>query len=264
MGTPVETNNQHQHQHQHPTPRSTTNMKSFVSIVFLNIALARPDHGVLHHGAHHGVHHQPATVHHTVHHHQPSVHHTVHHQQPTVHHAVHHQQPTVHHAVHQPMLHNAVHQHQPVHHNQVAPVAAKVAPKTIAELVVSEPRFSTLLAAVKAADLVDTLSGEGSFTVFAPTNDAFKKVPEEALTGLLANKEALKAVLLRHVVPTAIQGKNIPPGTTALTTAGGEKIDVTRDEKNLIQIQSAAGSAYVVLFDVVASNGVVHAVDSVF
>merc|ERR1711992_432906 len=253
MGTPVETNNQHQHQQ--PTPRSTTNMKSFVSIVFLNIALARPDHGVLHHGAHHGVHHQPVTVHHTVHHHQPSVHHTVHHQQPTVHHAVHHQHPTV---------HNAVHQHQPVHHNQVAPVAAKVAPKTIAELVVSEPRFSTLLAAVKAADLVDTLSGEGSFTVFAPTNDAFKKVPEEALTGLLANKEELKAVLLRHVVPTAIQGKNIPPGTTALTTAGGEKIDVTRDEKNLIQIQSAAGSAYVVLFDVVASNGVVHAVDSVF
>merc|ERR1712154_624583 len=236
MGTPVETNNQHQHQHQQPTPRSTTNMKSFVSIVFLNIALARPDHGVLHHGAHHGVHHQ----------------------QPTVHHAVH--QPMLHHAVY----HNAVHQHQPVHHNQVAPVAAKVAPKTIAEPVVSEPRFSTLLAAVKAADLVDTLSGEGSFTVFAPTNDAFKKVPEEALTGLLANKEALKAVLLRHVVPSAIQGKNIPPGTTALTTAGGEKIDVTRDEKNLIQIQSAAGSAYVVLFDVVASNGVVHAVDSVF
>merc|ERR1712244_102823 len=227
MGTPVETNNQHQHQHQHPTPRSTTNMKSFVSIVFLNIALARPDHGVLHHGAHHGVHHQPATVHHTVHHHQPSVHH-------------------------------------PVHHHQVAPVAAKVAPKTIAELVVSEPRFSTLLAAVKAADLVDTLSGEGSFTVFAPTNDAFKKVPEEALTGLLADKEELKAVLLRHVVPSTLEGKNIPPGTTALTTAGGEKISVRRDTNNLIQIQSTAGSAYVVLFDVIASNGVVHAVDSVF
>merc|ERR1712244_167396 len=210
MGTPVETNNQHQHQHQQPTPRSTTNMKSFVSIVFLNIALARPDHGVLHHGAHHGVHHQPATVHHTVH------------------------QPMLHHAVH----HNAVHQHQPVHHNQVAPVAAKVAPKTIAELVVSEPRFSTLLAAVKAADLVDTLSGEGSFTVFAPTNDAFKKVPEEALTGLLANKEALKAVLLRHVVPSAIQGKNIPPGSTVLNTVGGDEISVTRDHNNLIQIKS--------------------------
>merc|ERR1712241_1003966 len=249
MGTPVETNNQPTTPNNHQEPR-TLKMKSFVTLVFLNIALARPDHGGLHHGAHHAVHHQPATVHHAVHH-QPA----------TVHHAVHSvEQPMLHHAVH----HNAVHQHQPVHHHQVAPVVAKVAPKTIAELVVSEPRFSTLLAAVKAADLVDTLSGEGSFTVFAPTNDAFNKVPEEALTGLLANKEELKAVLLRHVVPSAIQGKNIPPGTTALTTAGGEKIDVTRDEKNLIQIQSAAGSAYVVLFDVVASNGVVHAVDSVF
>merc|ERR1712109_263559 len=157
----------------------------------------------------------------------------------------------LHHAVH----HNAVHQHQPVHHNQVAPVAAKVAPKTIAELVVSEPRFSTLLAAVKAADLVDTLNGEGAFTVFAPTNEAFKKVPEDALAGLLANKEELKKVLLRHVVPSTIQGKNIPPGTTTLTAASGDKIDVTRDQNNLIQIKSTAGSAYVVLFDVIASNG---------
>merc|ERR1711953_131936 len=103
-----------------------------------------------------------------------------------------------------------------------------------------------------------------SITVFAPTNEAFNKVPSEALAGLLANKEELKAVLLRHVVPSTIQGKNIPPGTTALTTAGGEEISVTRDSNNLIQIQSAAGSAYVVLFDVIASNGVVHAVDSVF
>ena len=146
----------------------------------------------------------------------------------------------------------------------MAPVVAKVAPKTIAELVVSEPRLSTLLAAVKAADLVDTLSGEGSFTVFAPTNEAFKKVPEEALAGLLANKEELKKVLLRHVIPSTIQGKNIPPGTTTLTSAGGDEIDVRRDENNLIQIRSTAGTAYVVLFDVIASNGVVHAVDSVF
>merc|ERR1712241_179980 len=232
MGTPVETNNQPTTPNNHQEPR-TLKMKSVVTLVFLNIALARPDHGGLHHGAHHAVHHQPAAVHHAVH------------------------------SVEQPMLHHAVH-HNAVHHHQVAPVEAKVAPKTIAELVVSEPRFSTLLAAVKAADLVDTLSGEGSFTVFAPTNEAFNKVPEEALTGLLANKEELKAVLLRHVVPSAIQGKNIPPGTTALTTAGGDKIDVTRDQNNVIQIKSAAGSAYVVLFDVVASNGVVHAVDSVF
>merc|ERR1712127_981982 len=138
MGTPVETNNT-------PTTSNdqqsrTLKMKSFVTIVFLNIALARPDHG-----AHHSVHHQSLPVHHAVHH------------------GVHHQPATVHHAVH----HNAVHHHQPVHHNHVVPVVAKVAPKTIAELVVSEPRFSTLLAAVKAAGLVETLSGEGPFTVFA-------------------------------------------------------------------------------------------------
>merc|ERR1711994_235292 len=193
---------------QRPTPKqhpTTTKMKSFVTIVFLNIALARPDHGGLHHGAHHAVHHQSLPVHH----------------------AVHHQPATVHHAV---------------HHNHVAPVVAKVAPKTIAELVVSEPRFSTRLAAVKAADLVETLNGEGSFTVFAPTNEAFKKVPEEALAGLLANKEELTAVLLRHVVPSALQSKNIPPGSTALTTVGGDEISVTRDKNNLIQIQSKAGS----------------------
>merc|ERR1711997_854327 len=177
----IETNSQ---THQQPT---TLRMKSFVSFVFLNIALARPDHGVLHHGAHHSVHHPSLPVHHAAHqvvHHQPAVHHAVHHQPAAVHHAVH--------SVHQPMLHHAIHHHQPV-----VPVEAKEAPKTIAELVVSEPRFSTLLAAVKAADLVDTLSGEGSFTVFAPTNEAFKKVPEDALAGLLANKEELKAVLLR-------------------------------------------------------------------
>merc|ERR1712203_825240 len=207
---------------------TTLRMKSFVSIVFLNIALARPDHGVVHPGAHHSVHHAA----HQVVHHQPAVHHAVH--------------------------------HQPAVHHPVVPVEVKEAPKTIAELVVSEPRFSTLLAAVKAADLVDTLSGEGPFTVFAPTNEAFAKVPEDALAGLLADKDAITAVLLRHVVPSAIQGKNIPPGTTELDTAGGEKIAVTRDYNNLIQIKSDAGSAYVVLFDVIASNGVVHAVDSVF
>merc|ERR1711997_470127 len=230
---------QHSNNNQQSRPLK---MKSFATLVLLNFALARPDHGVVHHGAHHTVHHQPATVNHAVH----SVH-----------------QPVLHHAIHHNAVHNNAFHHQPVH-QPVAPVVAKVAPKTLAELVVSEPRFSTLLAAVKAADLVDTLNGEGAFTVFAPTNEAFKKVPEEALTGLLANKEELKAVLLRHVVPSSLQGKNIPPGTTALTTAGGEEISVRRDNNNLIQIQSTAGSAYVVLFDLIASNGVVHAVDSVF
>merc|ERR1711936_260925 len=217
----------------------THNMKNFVAIIFVNMVAARPDGPVGHHGVHTGVHHP--LVSHSISHHQP------------VHHAVHHHQP-IHHSVH----------HQPVQHHSVVPVVAKAAPPTIAELVVSDSRFSTLLAAVKAAGLVDTLSGPGPFTVFAPTNAAFEKVPKDALSGLLENKDELTKVLLRHVVPTAIQGKNIPPGTTELDTAGGEKIAVTRDESNLIKIQSSAGSAYVVLFDVIASNGVVHAVDTVF
>ena len=89
------------------------------------------------------------------------------------------------------------------------------------------------------------------------------QVPVEALNGLLADKEALKKTLLRHVVPgSTLQGKNIPPGSTTLKTASGEEITATRD--NFIQLNSSAGSAYVVLFDVLASNGVVHAVDTVF
>merc|ERR1711935_437421 len=209
--------------------------------------LGRPDGPVGHHvnlghhqvnvGQHHQVHHGAAF------HHSAPVHHNIH----PVHHSVHSVNP-VHHSAHQ------------VHHN--VPVV-KAAPQTIAELVVGNPNFSTLLAAVKAADLVETLSGEGPFTVFAPTNSAFEKIPADALSGLLADKEALTAVLLRHVVPgAALQGKNIPPGATKLETAGGEEITVTRD--NNIHITSSAGTADVVLFDVIASNGVVHAVNSVF
>ena len=77
--------------------------------------------------------------------------------------------------------------------------------KTIAELAIATPQLSTLLAAVKAAGLVDTLSGPGPFTVFAPTNAAFAKVPSDALAALLQDKEALTAVLLRHVVPAEIR-----------------------------------------------------------
>ena len=216
--------------------------------------LGRPDGPVGHHvnlghhqvnvGQHHQVHHGAAF------HHSAPVHHNIH----PVHHSVHSVNP-VHHSVHS--VHHSAHQ---VHHS--VPVV-KAAPQTIAELVVGNPNFSTLLAAVKAADLVETLSGEGPFTVFAPTNSAFEKVPADALSGLLADKEALTAVLLRHVVPgAALQGKNIPPGATKLETAGGEEITVTRD--NYIHITSSAGTADVVLFDVIASNGVVHAVNSVF
>merc|ERR1712154_527339 len=188
--------------------------------------LSRPDHPS---GHHHQVHH--AQVHHSGPVHQ------------TIHPLVHHSGNPVHHGV-LPVVHHSTHQ---FYHSVPA---LKSSPQTITELVVGNPNFSTLLAAVTAADLVDTLSGEGPFTVFAPTTSAFEKVPSDAL-------------LLRHVVPgAALQGKNIPPGDTKLETAGGEEITVTRD--NYIKIASSAGSAHVVLFDVLAINGVVHALNSVF
>merc|ERR1712106_848655 len=135
--------------------------------------------------------------------------------------------------------------------------------KTIAELAIATPALSTLLVAVKAAGLVETLSGEGPFTVFAPTNDAFAKIPTDALNGLLADKDALTAVLLRHVVPgAALKARDVPHGTTPVKTAGGEEIEVTRNR--YINIKSSAGEAGVIAFDILATNGVVHLVNSVF
>merc|ERR1739844_416404 len=89
------------------------------------------------------------------------------------------------------------------HHHHIRGSTRAAPTKTIAELAITTPQLSTLLAAVKAAGLVETLSGEGPFTVFAPTNNAFAKIPAETLNGLLADKEALTKVLLRHVVPGA-------------------------------------------------------------
>merc|ERR1712215_154119 len=145
------------------------------------------------------------------------------------------------------------------HYRKAAPAPTK----TIAELAIATPQLSTLLAAVKAAGLVETLSGEGPFTVFAPTNDAFAKIPSETLNGLLADKEALTAVLLRHVVPgAALKARDVPHGTTPVKTAGGEEIKVTRNR--YISIKSSAGKAGVIAYDILATNGVVHLVNSVF
>ena len=85
----------------------------------------------------------------------------------------------------------------------------------------------------------------------------------ETLNSLLNNKEELKGLLLRHVVSgTKMQGKNFPPGTSSLNTLAGEDLRVTRDK--FIQLESSAASAYIVLFDMSATNGVIHAVDTVF
>ena len=124
--------------------------------------------------------------------------------------------------------------------------------------------MSTLVTAVTAAGLVDTLNGEGPFTVFAPNNDAFAKIPADTLASLLEpeNVDQLKAVLLRHVLPTTILAGDIPEGSTTVDTAGGETITVTNADG--VTIESSAGKATVIATDVVTSNGVVHIVDTVF
>jgi len=142
--------------------------------------------------------------------------------------------------------------------------APRAASKSIAELVIAdEKNFSTLLAAVKAAGLAETLAGPGTFTVFAPTNAAFAKVPADALKGLLADPAALKNVLLRHVLGSVVKAEDIPKGSTEVDTLSGEKITVTKNY-NGVSIKSSAGSAKVIIPNVMATNGVVHAVDSVF
>merc|ERR1719351_467655 len=135
--------------------------------------------------------------------------------------------------------------------------------ETIVSKAIATPALSTLVAAVKAAGLVETLSGKGDFTVFAPTNDAFAKIPQAALNDLLADKEALTAVLLRHVLPNRIMAGDIPSGTTTVETVGKVNIDVINNAKG-VSIKSSAGSANVIATDINTSNGVVHLVDTVF
>merc|ERR1711893_253349 len=115
----------------------------------------------------------------------------------------------------------------------------------LVDVLAADDRFSTLVTAVKAAGLVDTVKSADAFTIFAPTNDAFAKVPQDALNALLADKDALTAVLLRHVVPSAIKAKDVPMGSTTLGTAGGEEIVVTNGAGG-VSIESSAGSANVI------------------
>merc|ERR1712029_1163739 len=119
----------------------------------------------------------------------------------------------------------------------------------LVDVLAADPRFSTLVTAVTAADLVNTVKEAPAFTIFAPTNDAFAKVPEATLQGLLADKEALTGVLLRHVVPGAL----FSPGVTwaNLATAGGVKVGSYSG--------GTKTQATVVEADITATNGVVHA-----
>lgn len=142
---------------------------------------------------------------------------------------------------------------------------------TIVDVVKSNPNFATLLTAVKAADLDSTLSGPGPFTVFAPTDAAFAKLPDGTLADLTKpeNKDKLAAILTYHVIAgdddaTVLAGLiKDGKGTATLTTVNGEKL-TAKMAGDTIQLTDAKGNtAMVTATDIRASNGVVHVIDNV-
>jgi len=142
---------------------------------------------------------------------------------------------------------------------------------TIVDVAAGNEDFSTLVAAVKAADLVETLSSEGPFTVFAPTNEAFAKLPAGTVDNLLKpeNVEKLKGLLTYHVVAGKFDAATVTDAITkgkgkyTVTTVQGGKIDLSVKDGKVILTDANGKSAVVVMADVAASNGVIHAIDSV-
>lgn len=131
--------------------------------------------------------------------------------------------------------------------------------KNIVETAMASDSFETLTAAVKAAGLAEALQGEGPFTVFAPTDEAFEALPEGTLESLLKpeNKEKLVAILKYHVVSGKVMAEKAMTLTEA-ETLNGQKVAIEKKDDGLY-----VGGAKVVKPDVGASNGVIHAVDSV-
>jgi len=138
-------------------------------------------------------------------------------------------------------------------------LSAQAAEKTIVETAVGAGEFNTLVAAVKAAGLVDTLQGDGPYTVFAPTDEAFKKLPKGTVESLLKpeNKDKLTSILLYHVVPGKVMAADVVKLHEA-ETAQGTRVDIkTRGKKVMVD------NAKVVKTDIECSNGVIHVIDAV-
>lgn len=143
--------------------------------------------------------------------------------------------------------------------------------KNIVENAVNSKDHTTLVAAVKAAGLVETLQGNGPFTVFAPTNKAFDRLPAGAVDGLLKpeHKDQLTGVLTYHVVPGKLDTKALMEmvknggGKAMLTTVHGEPLIVMQTGKGLKVTDARGGSAMVTTKDVYQKNGVIHVVDHV-
>ena len=129
--------------------------------------------------------------------------------------------------------------------------------KDVVVTAVAADQFKTLVKAVKAAELVETLKGEGPFTVFAPTDEAFDKVPKEKLEALIKDKKALASVLTYHVVPGKVTAADVVKLNSAKTLQGQEVRIVVKDGKVTVN------GANVVKTDIVCKNGVIHVIDSV-
>lgn len=149
--------------------------------------------------------------------------------------------------------------------------AAMYPSKNIVENAVNSKDHTTLVAAVKAADLVGTLSGSGPFTVFAPTNAAFNKLPKGTVETLVKpeNKAKLTSILTYHVVPGTMDSKMIMEklkangGKIMLKTVNGEELTLMMKGKNLMIMDAKGGMAKVTIKDVYQKNGVIHVIDTV-
>jgi uncharacterized surface protein with fasciclin (FAS1) repeats len=137
--------------------------------------------------------------------------------------------------------------------------AARAETKDIVDTAVGAGKFSTLVAAVKAAGLVDTLKGPGPFTVFAPTDEAFAKLPKGTVEDLLKpeNKEKLAAILTYHVVPGKVMAADIAGKKTNVKSVQGS--DLAVDASSGVKINEAT----VTTADIATSNGVIHVIDTV-
>ena len=150
------------------------------------------------------------------------------------------------------------------------PVAEKQT-ATIVGVAVANENFTTLVAAVKAAGLVETLNGNGPFTVFAPLNSAFDKLPKGTVEGLLKpeSKDALAGLLTYHVVAGEFKAADVVKaikdnkGSFAITTVQGGTLTASIVDGGVVLTDANGNTSKVVLTDVAASNGVIHAIDSV-
>jgi uncharacterized surface protein with fasciclin (FAS1) repeats len=132
---------------------------------------------------------------------------------------------------------------------------AQAKTQDIVDTAVAAGNFKTLVAAVQAAGLVDTLKGKGPFTVFAPTDAAFAKIPKADLDALLKDKAKLTAILTYHVVPAQVKAADVKAGDAP--TVNGKTLSVRTEGGVMVN------NAKVIKVDVMASNGVIHAIDTV-